>query len=391
MGFMLFFIHPFDKEQAGLHRGMRFMVFSNLEIDVLRLTAWCKDLTVRCGQYIPEEIPEFLRDYGYLRRSRSGQSYRVTQSGYRLLESAGYYYEPDLQYRGQGPALTRRIQMSELMLFFMRLGINVFAEEPSTETPDMTFLPAFSLRRKKSSNILGGTRFTGFLYTAEYAFIPYYIAPENDGIYPGTEQSMFSASGLLSGRTPFVLYTGAQSLEELIALTKGQPAIRKTKSTTLSFDSAAVFFNCPVCYVPLSGLGLRQLRILSCQNYRQRLAERILGVDYLPGLHQSDARHQKTNDNYLIGIDCNLKQFEMVSQALPAFHLIVLEEQIPAIRKFMAGKNATLHSIRISAAEHVLGLSSELMNNDWNPFQTEKGDYLTAPLSPAYRKARTKD
>lgn len=362
------------------------MVFSNLEIAVLRLAAWCKDLTVSCGQYIPEGIAEILLDYGYLRQSRSGQSYRVTPNGYRLLESAGYRYEPDRQYRGQGPALTRRIQMSELMLFFMRLGINVFIEEPSSETPDMTFLPAFSLRRKKSSNILGGTRFTGFLYTAEYAFIPYYIAPENDGIYPGAEQSIFSASGLLSGRTPFVLYTGAQNLKELISLAKGRPAIRKMKSTTQSFASAAEFFNSPVCYVPLSDFGLRQLRILCCRNYRRRLAEQILGEDYLPGIHQSDARHRTTNENYVIGIDCNLKQFEMISREVPSFHLIILEEQISAISKILAGKNITLHSLNISAAERALGLSCQLTDNDWYPFQTKEGKYLIAPFSSSHRK-----
>ena len=170
------------------------------------------------------------------------------------------------------------------------------------------FLPSFVFRRQKHSNILGITNLTGFYYAKDTVFIPYYIASENNGVYPEVEQRTFRSETLLSGRRPHIIYTGEGDLDKIIE-TVSYKKERSKKSTTVYYKDAMDKFNCPVALVPLTEDGMRQLRILSVPDYRQRLVKNILGIDYLPPTSaQSDGRNK--TDNFIIGIDCNILRFE---------------------------------------------------------------------------------
>ncbi len=191
------------------------MIFTHAEIDVLRLSAWCKDLP-KNTKNIPAETIALLCRLGLLRQSRCGLSCRTTPEGYKVLQKAGFDYEPDKQYRGRGSVLTRRLETAEITGFFWRFGADVFRDTPDTEKSGLVFLPSFALRRKNYANVLGGTRLTGFLYSGDTTFIPYYITPESEGVYANVERRTFRAESLLCGKNPFVLYTGTGEMEQLI-------------------------------------------------------------------------------------------------------------------------------------------------------------------------------
>ena len=192
------------------------MIFTNAEMDVLRLTAWCKDLPQGNTKTIPSDTVKLLYGMGLIRQSRCGLSYRTTPKGYELLQKGGFDYTPDKQYRGKGTVLTRRLETAEITGFFWRCGANVFLDAPDTEKNGLSFLPSFALRRKSYANVLGGTRLAGFLYAEQTVFVPYYISSESEGIYANVEYRTFRAESLLCGRMPFVLYTGAGTLEQLL-------------------------------------------------------------------------------------------------------------------------------------------------------------------------------
>lgn len=147
---------------------------------------------------------------------------------------------------------------------------------PGAEPGVPAFLPSFALRRKAGANVLGGTRMAGFLYTENTAFVPYYVTPESEGLYAGVEQRTFRSESLLCGRTPFVLYTGAGSLEQVLE-TVTAPRSRKEKSTTDAYPDALDKFGCPAGILPLNEDGLRQLRIMTVPGYRLKLLHGLLG------------------------------------------------------------------------------------------------------------------
>ena len=364
-----------------MRRGVRFMIFTRAEIDVLRLSAWCKDLPAAGTDILPGETIRLLLALGLLRQSRCGLSYRPTPAGYSLLREAGFTYAADKQYRGAGPALVRRLGTSSVVSFLWRYGADVFRASPGAEPGVPAFLPSFALRRKAGANVLGGTRMAGFLYTDSVAFIPYYIAPESEGLYADVEQRTFRSESLLCGRTPFVLYTGAGALEQVLE-TVTVPRRRKEKSTTDTYPDALDKFGCPAGILPLNEDGLRQLRIMTVPDYRQKLIRRLLGKDYLPPVNrQSDGRSKSSGENFLVGIDCHIKRFESISEIREGTtaHIILLSTQTAAIQEVLKGRSAVLHPITIELAEQILGLPSLLPEPDQSPFQAGKGRVLYVP------------
>ena len=365
------------------------VIFTASEITALRLAAWCKDIPLNSG--LPSDSIGLLLRFGYLRQSRCGQSYRVTPMGYKLLEDAGYHYEPDRQYRGQGSVLTRRLQTSEVVMFFHRLGADVFLEHGPPSDGQFSFLPSFALRRKAASNVLGGSRLSGFLYAPDITYVPYYIADGNDGLYPMAEERTFRAPLLCGKNRPAVLYTGKATLEELLDAA-ARSRVRKAKSTTPTFMQAAKQFTCLTCFVPLSESGLRQLRVMCQPKYRERLIHALLGKQYEPVVTlQSDARHPESNTRYLIGIDCDFTRFERAAQEDGETHIILLANQLDAVQQYLRGKNAVLHPLDMEVVEQALGLPHSLPCSDLSPFRTAEGGYLHVPPIKADGKTGTKN
>lgn len=348
------------------------MIFTHAEIDILRLSAWCKDLPKDIGN-IPAETITLLCGLGLIRESRCGLSYRTTQEGYKVLQKGGFDYVPDKQYRGRGSVLTRRLETAEIAGFFWRYGADVFRSTPDTEKNGLTFLPSFALRRKNYANVLGGTRLTGFFYSGDTTFIPYFITPESEGLYANVERRTFQAETLLCGRSPVVLYTGTGDFEHLIEAVTAK-RYKKEKSTTDDYLTALEKFGCPAALMPLNESGLRQLRVLSVPSYKEKLIRQILGNDYLPpDAAWCDGCSKKTKEAFLIGIDCNITQFaKAITQTNTRLHIVLLSSQAFAVQNYLRGQNAVLHPIQEESAEH----PHELHAPNNTPFQTGKGDYL---------------
>lgn len=353
------------------------MLFDRAEIEVLALCAWCRDLPVDGCRNIPAEIIDTLLWLRLIRQSKNGKGYRCTPEAFELLRRAEMDFSQDKTYRTDSDALTRRMQTAEITSFFWRCGADVFIDAPPAENRDNVFLPSFALRRQKHANILGGTKLTGFYYRNNTTFIPYYIAPDNKGVYPEAEQRSFHSETLLCGRKPQIIYTAEGDLQEIIN-TVSYKRERREKSTTVYYKDAMGRFNCPVALVPLTEDGIRQLRILSVPNYRQRLVKNILGKDYLPPLtSQSDGR-DKTSD-YIIGIDCNISRFENAVKTNKKTHIFVLPFQAEAVLNITKGTNAECFVLDLRQTEKFLGISNEIPKIDKTPFKTGKGEYVNVP------------
>ena len=353
------------------------MTFDKAEIEVLSLCAWCRDLPVYGCKNIPAKIINDLLELRLIRQSKNGLGYRCTPEAFELLHRAEMNFTQDKTYRSNSDALTRRMQMAEITSFFWRYGANVFPSSPPAEMDSNLFLPSFVFRRQKHSNILGITNLTGFYYAKDTVFIPYYIASENNGVYPEVEQRTFRSETLLSGRRPHIIYTGEGDLDKIIE-TVSYKKERSKKSTTVYYKDAMDKFNCPVALVPLTEDGMRQLRILSVPDYRQRLVKNILGKDYLPPTSaQSDGRNK--TDDFIIGIDCNILRFENALNSKKTTNIFVLPFQAETVQEMVHGTKAKCYVINLQETEEFLGLPNTLPEINYTPFQTEKGEYIHVP------------
>ena len=344
------------------------LLFTTAEIDWLKIGAVCKDLPPD----IWTQTTQTLLRLGLIRPNRQGTSYRLAPAGYELLDRIGFPYARDKTYRCDPAVIQRRVQTAELMLFLDRLGADVFLQSPADKKEALSFLPSAMLRQKAASNILGNTKLYGFLYAAETVFVPYRITEDDRGLYAQNEERIFHVNSLLCGKMPHVVYTGAGSLDELMnILTVQRPKSRKDH--TDSYLSAMQRFSCPVCLVPLSDNGLRQLRIMTVPGYRKKLCRYLLGSQYgKPDNQWHDAVHNRSGERYQIGLGFNCKDFD---KGLPK-HLIVLDFQREAAQKLLTGQDIILHSIGTDKAEQILNLSEKLPNLLAEPYRTKEGRCL---------------
>lgn len=354
------------------------MHFNRAEIDVLRLCAWCKDISVNGCRNIPTEILDSLLQFNLLRLSRNKLGYRCTPKGIDVLQKAEMHYEIDKTYRTDREALLRRYHSAEIMAFFWRYGTEVFAETPPAEKQTDVFLPAFAIRRIRGAEFFGGAKLTGFLYLNDTVFVPYYITKKTGGIYPEIEQRRFCADAFLQNRSPCVLYTGEGNLKTLIE-TISYKNERSSKDTSAYYKDAMGMFSCPVAIVPMDEDGMRQLRILSVPDYRQRLMKNLLGENYLPPTSPMFDGRTKS-ENFIIGFDCNILRFENALRSKKPTNIFVLPSQHKYAQELVEGTNAKCFVIKFEDAEKYFGLPHELPTIDRTPFQTGKGSYVDVPL-----------
>lgn len=345
------------------------MLYTNTEIDLLRLCGWCKDLPVKSNSINKEDL-SYLLLTGQLRRSRNGISIRVTEKGRATLDNLGYRYEYDSKSRGAGAFLTRRLQTAELMLFLFQGKTDVFcASVPDRNNPP-SFMPSFTLRREKNKNPLGTARFNGVLYTKDTATALYYISEHNDGLYPETERNTFSMNILTGGRKSTAAFTGAGELQELLGVMRH----KSTRSRALPVLDAARRLDCPVSFFPLSENGARQMRIISVREHRRIIAQKILKKKYTPPLY----KWYDAGAKILVGMDMDIPRMETAAEY--GVHVILLDWQVNAAKEILRGRNAVLHPIKTNEAEEMLGLAPGLYEKKTVPYVTEKGEYLSASV-----------
>jgi hypothetical protein len=75
------------------------MILDHRDIDLLRLTGVCKDIPADCSpiqskMFSPESLSA-LAGTGYIRKHKSGLSYRLTDKGFDLLDNLGSPSECD--------------------------------------------------------------------------------------------------------------------------------------------------------------------------------------------------------------------------------------------------------------------------------------------------------
>ena len=345
------------------------MFLSNTEILLLRLCAWCKDLPAESA-FLPKEETASLFVMGLIRRSRNGLSIRVTETGFELLNRIGFHYERDIQYRGAGHLIDKRLQTAELMLFLFQGKTDVFCSSVPDRNSPLSFLPAFALRREKNKNPLGTARFNGMLYTKNTATALYYISDRNDGLYPETERNTFSMNILTGGRKSAAAFTGAGELGELLAFAQR----KTTNSRALPYFDAVRRLDCPVSFFPLSANGARQMRIMSVKEHRRIIAQNILKKKYTPPEH----RWYDAGGKILVGIDLDFPRMETAAEY--GVHIFLLDWQVDAAKEILRGKKAVLHPIKTGEAEELLGLSPELHTKETKPYTTREGEFLSAPI-----------
>lgn len=148
------------------------MTLSKIEMDLLKLTALCKDIPVDCNELFSIEIfsIDFIETLSpYIRKSKNGLSYRLSEEGYLLLKRLEIPFSIDTFSLGKGKPMNRRLANAKVAMTMY------CAEIPLARRGIPKFYPAFVFRRENpKGTILGASQMSGLLETSDTTYIVLY-------------------------------------------------------------------------------------------------------------------------------------------------------------------------------------------------------------------------
>jgi len=284
------------------------MLLSRAEANVLITAGFFKAVPANLSPDLGGDTLKWLLEMNLLKLNRSKSTCRLSNKGRELLATAGYGFKPDKHPIGDGDALTRRLQSTEIALALQQIGVDVFLKDLPRTPGGNKYLSAYALRRNSCSNILGMAKFSGYYFAPEITYIIYHLESKLSGFYPNTESDTFVRHMQCIGSGWQVLFFGGKNYDEMKEL------INRRKESNLKNDSnfkdAINEFN-GVITLPLNQRGLRMLRAFSIPGYNEKVAaypkkvesiellEEVLGLDSLPDLTRVPFMDANGNGIYL--------------------------------------------------------------------------------------------
>ena len=155
------------------------MVFSERDIDLLRLLCWCQYLPPEAAcQICPEAEVQLLRSMGLVRQHRTSGALLLTTQGAEWLGGICPGGVPAFSRSYHKSAIQRRLRISRLALTAYRAGVHIF----TTSTEELSASPALffsSITRSRGSNPWGSTRVAALAHLGELLCSIHYVCPGN--------------------------------------------------------------------------------------------------------------------------------------------------------------------------------------------------------------------
>lgn len=370
------------------------MVFSERDIDLLRLLCWC--------QYLPPEAALSNLSGG------GGSAFTVHGAGPAAPNQRG----PSADHSGGGmagrnlprrvpafsrsyhkSAIQRRLRISRLALTAYRAGVHIF----TTSTEELSASPALffsSITRSRGSNPWGSTRVAALAHLGELLCSIHYVCPGIGKIALTDELTAFNnQTAAFRGLRRVMVFAGR-------AMPLSSPSWRRYIRTGIpsSFPMARQYrrLRLPVHLLSCDDTGAIQLQILATPGYRPRLTQAALKSQYVPppeGAPALDAMFQGLP--FVMAADMDLRRIDAAlttaqRMGRPQIALAALKGQAESVlfsryrdpglaRVFVLTRGALAEALGRPPAPHIPSRMQYL---------TEKGDVVDAASVRTDRTAR---
>lgn len=274
------------------------MILNVNEVELLKLLCWCKNAPApsewSIGIFNTQNISA-LEHFGLVFMSRNGKNIRPRLPAYCLLEKIGYSFKSDAAPQTRQRILDRRNIASKILLTFYSAGADVFKDTIDEIFRKTVYVPSFAARSASTGNPFGSTKFYGIYQTAGTLYLVFYA--DDAGVYFQKELTLFHSYIDRSHiqNTGLIFMGGSVTEIGDTVFHEPRPAEQpKKKYNTDSFGKVFSITSLPVHFVPVGQCGVRMLRYMAMEHYRERLAKMILRKSYRPpydALPDTDAIH----------------------------------------------------------------------------------------------------
>jgi len=379
------------------------MLLGYSDIELLRLAAWCKNLSSDMNDSIHSQVLnpsriELLNQAGLLMVTENGKSLRLRENGWRLLEYLGFIYHKDSSYRS---AYERRVEISRILLTFWRAGYSVFGSALRDMGASRVFIHSMAARRDgiQGGDIWGGAAFWGLgRFGNTIASCYYFTGHEKAPLNYRSEKAMLDKAAAYLGAKPAMILAGKGSsgsgyARMARALGNTKAAKAPGSGERLTYSDIYHSSQTPIHLLECSDEGALQLLIMAQEDYRKRLGGVVFhGAKPPPvGVTGADgALGVSDTVPWLLAIDMDICRInrairQTVNAGYPMIVIACLSKQEAAL-KLLFGENAAKYVIitekNITDAFGAVCLYEPAPG----PYLDLEGGMIDAANLPVYRK-----
>lgn len=368
------------------------MIFSERDIDILRLLCWCQNV-------MPEDLKGFsdaaecenLMALGLVKLHERSWTFTITASGKALLHVILEGSIPDITFSYREPMINRRVRLSRLVLTAYHAGVHVFTTAETHITGKNTlFLTAIT--RSRGHNPWGSARVGAIVHLGDTYYAAHYVCPDIGHIAINDELAAFHSHTNFGKDTKRAFIFAGPTYADVIGEIETHSA--KEDSKLISYGEAYRNLPHPIHLLSCDKTGSRQFRIMAVPNYREKLTRLMLKTAYQPPPEDAPAWDGIYGGHpFVVGADMDLRRIdtavELAKQknCLP-ISLAALDGQGDAVllSRYKDSGVAVVYKITDSVLRDLLGCPPSIYMPPRTQYLTEKGDVIDAPLIQATGK-----
>ena len=360
------------------------MLFSERDIDALRLLCWCQYVRPEnLCTLISQTECENLMVLKLIRRHEKSGALVLTKEGLSLLKAAcGDRAIPNLSQCYRPSIIQRRLRLAQLVFTAYQGGVNPFTR--TTEAlikPSTLFLSA--LTRDRGANPWGSTRIAAIAHLGDLICAMHYVCPGIGRLALIDELAAFNnqTAQLQKGRRTFIF--AGESYSNILAELEASDTIADSK--LVSYGEAYRNLQLPVHLLSCDDTGAVQLQIMAVPDYRQRLTRAALKSQYQPPDNPAwDARFQGIP--FVMAADMDLRRLDAAISIArqEGYHQIAvaaLEGQAETVLfpRYRDTGKARVFILTSEAITEVTGRPPVPYTPPRTQFLTVEGDVIDAP------------
>jgi hypothetical protein len=360
------------------------VIFSQRDIDILKLIRWCQFIMPADLISISNKIEiENLMALGLIRQHEKSRALTMSKKGVLLLQTFFTGAVPHYPPSYHSAIIQRRLRLSKLALTAHRGNVDIFLDrnELLFHTPSM-FLS--TLTRERGANPWGSTRVAAIAHLGDLFCAIHYVCPGIGKLSLADELTIFSnQTARFPGTKRAFLFSGASYQDILTELEADTQADTKL----ISYGGAYRCLQLPVYLLSCDDTGAMQLQIMAQPNYRIRLAKAALKKEYQPRpleIPAWDAIYQ--GRPLVIAADMDLRRLDAAilaaqDRGIKQIAIAALEDQARTvlIPRYQATGQARVFALTNEAISEVTGRFPAPYTPPRTQFLTEKGDVVDAP------------
>lgn len=360
------------------------MIFSQRDIDILRLIRWCQFIMPADLKGISTKIElENLMALGLIRQHKKSGALIMSKKGVLLLQNFFTEALPHYPPSYHAAIIQRRLRLSKLALTAYRGNVDIFfaRNEQLSHTPSMVLS---TLTRERGSNPWGSTRVAAIAHLGDLFCAVHYVCPEIGKLALTDElTAFFNQTARFSGAKRAFIFAGESYRDILTELESDTQSDAKL----ISYGGAYQCLQLPVHLLSCDDTGAVQLQIMAQPNYRTRLAQAALKEEYQPSpldMPTWDAIYQGLP--FVVAADMDLRRLDAAIQAahergLKRIAVAALEKQAKnvLIPRYQDTGKAKVFALTSEAISQVTGRLAVPYVPPHTQFLTEKGDVVDAP------------